>query len=165
MPTPLSASLDFPADPEATYALVTDTGYVEAVAAATGGENIDVSIEDTAEGGAVVTSRRELPAQVPAYARALVGERLRLVEVRTYGPPAENGARTGEVTVRFDGAPVTIEGTLTLGPNDAGSVITLEASVRASIPFVGGKIERFAADEVIRFLHKENEVAHDRLGQ
>ncbi|HEY7857845.1 MAG TPA: DUF2505 domain-containing protein [Candidatus Nanopelagicales bacterium] len=164
MPTPLSASLNFPADPATTYALVTDSGYVHAVAEATGGERIDVSVEDTAEGGAVVTSRRELPAQVPSYAKALVGDRLRLVEVRTYGPAAEDGARTGEVKVNFDGVPVTIQGVLTLGAQGDGSVITLEASVRASIPFVGGKIERFAADEVIRFLHKETEVAQDRLG-
>lgn len=165
MPTSLSATLDFPAGPEQTYVLVTDPEYVTAVAKATGGHDIDVRVEDAGEGGAVVTSRRVLPAQVPSYARALVGDQLQLAEVRTYGPAADDGARSGEVVVRFDGVPVTIEGALTLGPAGDGSVITLEASVRASIPFVGGKIERFAADQVKRFLEKENQVARDRLGR
>jgi hypothetical protein len=155
--------LAFPADPVTTYRLVTDTGYVQAVAEATGGQDIEVGVDPTAEGGAVVTSRRQLPAQVPAYARALVGERVGLTEVRSYSPAAPDGSRTGTVQVQFDGVPVTIEGTLDLAPDTQGSAITLEAQVRATIPFVGGKIERFAAEQVTRFLHKEEQVARDRL--
>jgi hypothetical protein len=162
--TKLSAQLDFPADPAAAYELVTDQAYVTAVAAATGGQEIAVSVEPAADGGAVVVSRRELPAELPSFARALVGDTLRLVETRRYGPAAGDGSRTGSVTVEFDGAPVRIDGTLALTPRPTGSVCAMEAVVKASVPFVGGKIEAFAADQVKAFLAKETEVALDRLG-
>lgn len=162
VPTPLAAELDFPADPVRSYALVTDEAYVVAVAEATGGQDIDVTVEDL-DGGAVVTSRRSLPADLPSYARALVGDTLRLTEVRTYGPAAADGSRSGTVRVDFDGAPVTIEGTLSLAPSPTGSICAMTASVRASVPFVGGKVERFAADQVQEFLAREAAVAIARL--
>jgi hypothetical protein len=166
VPTPLRAELDFPADPVRAYALVTDETYVVAVAEATGGQDIEVTVEDR-DGGAVVTSRRSLPAELPSYAKALVGDTLRLTEVRTYGPAAADGSRTGAVSVDFDGAPVRIEGTLSLAPSTTsatGSICAMEAAVRASVPFVGGKVERFAAEQVQAFLAKETEVAIARLG-
>lgn len=162
VPTSLDAQLDFPADPVRAYALVTDQAYVVAVAEATGGQDVAVTVEDR-DGGAVVTSCRSLPARLPSYARALVGDTLRLTEVRTYGPASEDGSRTGTVRVDFDGAPVTIEGTLSLTPSPMGSVCAMSASVRASVPFVGGKVERFAAEQVQAFLAKETEVAFGRL--
>ena len=163
MATSLSARLDFPADPVAAYALVTDESYVRAVAAATGGEQIEVSVEPTPDGGAVVTSARVLPATLPSYARALVGDTLALTEVRSYGPADPDGSRTGTVTVTFEGAPVRIDGTLSLAPTATGSACAMEASVKASVPFVGGKIESFAAEQVRAFLAKETEVALARL--
>lgn len=163
VPTSLSARVEFPADPVRTYLLVTDKGYVRAVAEATAGQDVEVSVEPTPDGGAVVTSRRTLPAELPSYARALVGDRLRLVESRAYGPAAADGSRTGTVEVRFEGAPVRIDGTLALRAEGEGSVIDMTAAVAASVPFVGGKVERFAAEQVRAFLRKETEVAVARL--
>ena len=161
--TALSASLDFPADPVAAYALVTDESYVTAVAAATGGQQIEVSVVPSPDGGAVGTSTRVLPAALPSYARALVGDTLALTEVRTYGPAGPDGSRSGTVAVTFDGAPVRIDGTLALAPSEGGSACAMHASVKASVPFLGGKIESFAAEQVRAFLAKEAEVALARL--
>ncbi len=163
MSTSLSARVEFPADPPRTYALVTDEHYVRAVAEATAGQDVAVSVEPTPDGGAVVTSRRTLPAELPSYARALVGGSVRLIETRAYGPPAPDGSRTGTVEVRFEGAPVRIDGTLALRAEGDGSVIDVTADVAASVPFVGGKIERFASEQVQAFLRKETEVAVARL--
>jgi hypothetical protein len=162
--TSLTARLDFPADPQIAYALVTDDSYVHAVAEATGGRDIEVDVTADADGGAVVTSRRSLPASVPSYAKAFVGDTLVLTEIRRFGPAAPDGSRSGTVTVEFDGAPVRIEGTLDLAPCETGSACAMAAQVKASVPFVGGKIESFAADQVRAFLAKETEVALDRLG-
>lgn len=164
MATPLSAHLDFPADTGTAYALVTDPSYVEQVAAATGGQDIAAAVEPTAEGGAVVTSRRTLPAEIPSYARALVGDTLTVTEVRRYGPAAADGSRTGDFTVTFEGAPIRIDGTLTLAATDNGSACSMQGSVKASVPFIGGRIESFTADQVLAFLAKETTVALARLG-
>jgi hypothetical protein len=161
--TPLSVSLDLPADPEAAYALLTDASYVQEVGEATGGIDVEVSVTPTDDGGAVVESRRALPAELPSYAKAMVGDTLRLVETRTFGPASADGSRGGSASVRFEGAPITISGPLRLAAGGPGSVLALDLSVAASVPFVGGKIERFAAEQIERAARKEGEVAAGRL--
>lgn len=163
MATSLSARMPLPADPATAYALLTDPAYVEAVGQATGGQDVVVSVTPTDDGGAVVTSRRVLPADLPSYARAVVGDSLKLTETRTFGPAAADGTRTGTAQVSFDGAPVSISGPLALVSAAGGSELVLDAKVSASIPFVGGKIEKFAAEQIERFMRKEGEIAAERL--
>lgn len=163
MPTSLSARMPIPADPAAAYALLTDPEYVQAVGEATGGHDVVVTVTLTDDGGAVVASRRVLPAELPSYAKAVVGSSLTLTETRTFGPADPDGHRTGTAVVAFEGAPVSISGPLALVTAASGSELALEAQVSASIPFVGGKIERFAAEQVERFMRKEGEVAAHRL--
>lgn len=163
MPTPLNAELRLPASPADAYALLTDHAYVTAVGEATGGQDVVVTVTATDDGGHVVESRRALPAELPSYAKAVVGETLRLIETRVFGPAAPDGTRTGTASVAFDGAPVHLGGPLELAPHTGGSVLRLSGQVKASIPFVGGKIEKFAAEQVARFMAKEEQLAAERL--
>jgi hypothetical protein len=155
--------MQLPADPAAAYALLVDPDYVREVGEATGGQEVTVTVTPTDDGGAVVASHRVLPAELPSYAKAVVGDSLRLTETRTFGPAAEDGSRNGTADVRFEGAPVTILGTLRLAGTGDGSELALDAKVTASIPFIGGKIERFAAEQIERFMAKEESVAGHRL--
>lgn len=164
MATSLSAQVPVAADPARTFELVTDPAYVEAVATATGGIGVEVSVTPTDDGGAVVVSARDLPAEVPAFAKALVGSSIRVEETRRYGPAEPDGSRRGTVDVGFGSAPLRLTGTLALVPTDTGSAVTLDGEVKASVPFIGGKVERFAAEQVQAFLTKETEVAVARLG-
>jgi hypothetical protein len=161
--TSLSVRLDLPAGPDSAHALLTDPDYVRAVGEGTGGQDVEVSVSPSPDGGLVVESRRALPAQVPSYARALVGDTLRLVETRTFGPAGTDGSRDGSASVRFEGAPVSITGPLRLEAGGSGTVLSLELSVSASVPFVGGKVERFAAEQIERAAAKEEQIATARL--
>jgi hypothetical protein len=163
MSTPLIAQLDFPADPAQTYRLVTDESYLRAVAEATGGQDITVEVTRTDDGGSTVTSNRSLAPKVPGYAKALVGDKITLKEKRVYGPASPDGTRAGTVNVCFDGLPVRVEGLLVLAPSAEGSTISLDAKISASVPFIGGKVEKFALDQVQEFLLRETRVAHGRL--
>ena len=165
MATSLSARMPIPADPGAAYALLTDPAYVQAVGEATGGQEVVVTVTPTDDGGAVVASHRVLPAELPSYAKAVVGDSLKLTETRTFGPAAPDGTRSGTAAVSFDGAPVSIKGPLQLVATGSGSELVLDASVSASIPFVGGKIEKVAAEQIERFMRKEAEIAAERLSE
>ncbi len=164
MATSLSARLALPTDPASAFALLTDPGYVEDVARATGGQDPEASVTAGADGGATIVSRRSLPAEVPSYARALVGDTIAITETRLFGAASPDGTREGTVTVEFDGAPMTMAGTLHLAAEGAGTVVRIDLEVKASVPFVGGKVERFGADQIERFLAKEEQVAVARLG-
>ena len=163
MATSLSARLDLPTDPEAALALLSDPAYVEEVAVGTGGQDVEVSVTPTTDAGAVIVSARSLPAEVPSYAKPLVGDQVRLTETRTFGPAAADGSRDGTLAVGFGSAPVSISGTLRLQPGGLGTEVLVELSVKASVPFVGGKIEKFCAEQIERALAKEEQIIDSRL--
>jgi len=162
--TSLSARLDLPADPEHAFGLLSDPAYVEEVATGTGGHDVEVSVETTDEGGARIVSARSLPAEVPSYAKPLVGDSVRLTETRTFGPAAEDGSRDGTLEVSFGSAPVGITGTMRLQAGGLGTEVLVELSVKASVPFVGGKVEKFSADQIERALAKEEQIIMGRIG-
>jgi hypothetical protein len=161
--TSLTAQLTFAADPTRAFALVSDPAYVEEVAVATGGTDVAVSVTPTDDGGVTIVSARSLAADLPPYAKAVVGDTVRLTETRVLGPAAADGSRSGTVTVGFGGAPVAISGSLSLSPAGEQSTVDIAMSVKASVPFVGGKIEQFSVEQIQRFLAKEEEVAATHL--
>jgi hypothetical protein len=162
--TSLSTRLDLPTDPELAFALLSDPAYVEKVATDTGGQDVEVRVEPTDGGGATIVSTRSLPAEVPSYAKPLVGERVRLTETRIFGPAAADGSRDGTLAVSFGSAPVAITGTMRLQAGGTGTEVLVELSVKASVPFVGAKIEKFSAEQIERALGKEEQIIKRRLG-
>lgn len=164
MATQLSARLAFPANPTATFALLSDPSYVEEVALATGAHDPRVAITPTEDDGVTIVSTRTLPARIPSYAKALVGETLVLTETRALGPADTDGTREGTFSVEFAGAPMQVSGSLRLVASETGSEVDIDMTVKASVPFVGGKIERFCAEQIEQFLVREEKVAAERLG-
>lgn len=159
MATHLSAHLALPADPVGAFALLTDQAYVEDVATATGGHDVAVTITEAPEGGATVVSARSLPARLPSYAKAFVGETLSLTETRVYGPAQPDGSRHGSFTVDFGSTPIHIYGTLRLASEGELSALLIEVDIKASVPFVAGKVEGMASGWIERFVAKEETVA------
>ncbi len=159
MATHLSARLALPGPPTAAFALVTDPAYVEDVATSTGGHDVEVSVTSTDDGGATTVSGRTMPANLPAYAKAFVGDTIRLTETRVFGPPGSDGSRDGTFTVDFGSTPIAIRGSLRLAAHASASVLAIEVEITASVPFVGGKVEQVAAGWIERFVAKEEKVA------
>jgi hypothetical protein len=157
------AELDIATDLATAYSLVTDESYVSDVATATGGTDVTVSVTHTPDGGAAVVSSRTLPADVPSYAKAMIGETIALTETREFGPAAADGSRTGTITVAFAGAPVTITGTLGLSAGGRGTLVAVGMTIKASVPFVGGKIEQLCADQIEAALRTEEKIANARV--
>ena len=162
MATPLDVTLTWSAAVDPVLAILIDEEFIRTVASATGGT--DVAVEVTVvDDATIVTSERTLPARVPGYAKALVGESLRVEETRSYGRDAD-GSVGGPVAVAFGSAPVRITGHLALIATAAGSQLRLTGDVAASVPFVRGRIERFAAEQVVSFLRIEERLVAERLG-
>jgi hypothetical protein len=161
--TSLTCQLPIPADPRAAFLLLSDPDYVREVARRTGGQDVEVTIEASEDGGAVIRSHRVLPARLPSYAKALVGETVTIHETRTFGPAAEDGTRDGTIEVTFGGAPAHVTGTMRL-EGDGTSNVEVVMEVKASVPFVGGKVERLCADQIDASITREALVAAERAG-
>ena len=164
MATHLSAHLALPDDPAGAFALLTDPAYVEEVAVATGGHDVTVSVTPGDDGGATVVSARTLPANLPSYAKAFVGDTISLTETRVYGAAAADGSRDGTFDVDFGSTPIAISGTLRLAPEGDAAGLAIEVDIKASVPFVGGKVEGVASGWIEKFVAKEEKVAAEHAG-
>lgn len=162
MATTMTYVQEFPGEPEAVRAMLRDPAYVQRKAERTGSFDITVEVEDTADGGVVITCARSMPAEVPSYAAAFVSDTLSVTEVQTWGPPAADGSATAEVTVSFN-APLAYRGRIALTPGGPGSVATNTGDFKASVPFVGGKVEKVASEMTQKYLAKETTVATEWL--
>lgn len=153
---------DFPADPATVMALLRDPAYVQAKGERTGSFDITVDVTDSDDGGVIITSTRSMPADVPSFAAPFVGSTITITEVQTWGPVQADGSASADVTVAFN-SPIAYRGTITLIASGAGATANNTGDFKASVPFIGGKVERVAAEQTERYLAKEVTVASEWL--
>lgn len=158
MATRLEFEQTFPGTADRVLALLRDPDFVVAKAEATKAFDIGVDVDEPGDGSAVITSTRSMPAEVPSYATAFVGEHLTITERQAWSAPAADGSASAQVTVDFH-APLTYTGTITLRPAGETTVLANRGEFKASVPFVGGKVERVAAEMTEKYLAKEAQVA------
>ena len=163
MATSLSCQLPIPTDPHAAFLLLSDPDYVREVAERTGGRDVEVTVTADDDGGATIRSHRVLPAKLPSYAKALVGDTVTIHETRVFGPAAQDGSRDGTIEVTFGGAPAHVTGTMRL-EGSGTSLLEVAMQVKASVPLVGGKVERLCADQIDASITRESVVAAERAG-
>lgn len=155
MATPISARQTFPAGPERVRAMLLDPEYATVRAERTGAMSVSASERSEGDHG-LITIERVIPAEVPDFARSFVGETLTVKEQHDWGPLA-GGACDGTIGVTFS-APVGVKATMRLAGQGEETVVEIEGSVSASIPFMGGKVEEMVKKEMERYLAKEPEI-------
>ena len=151
--------LRYVADPAAVFAMITDEGFLAKKLVAIGALSHEVAVIAHPSGGASVRTEQVLPADVPDFARRLVGDTIRVRQTDSWGPPSPDGSRDGTFAVEIGGLPAKMAGTLRLYPIDGGgSVERLAGVIRVSIPFIGGRLEALAADAVRAAVETEGKV-------
>ena len=139
----LTAEISYAAAPAAVFEMLTQAEFQERKCAATGALSHEVEVEEYDDGSAVIRTRRTMPTdQIPDFVRTFVGTTLDVVQVDDWGPAGPDGARDGTAVVEIQGAPVRFAGSLTLRPAPGGALETIDGDVKASVPLVGGRIEK-----------------------
>ncbi len=156
-------TLTYDGDPATVFAVLIDPDYVEEKCWATYATEAGVTVEPDGD-GVIIRTVRSLPAKVPSYAKSFVGDSIEVDQTETWGSPAEDGSRHGTVEATFSGTPMKVKGTLRLEPAEDGSTtLILLGDVKAGIPLVGGKLEGFASDQIVKGLDREAAAANARL--
>lgn len=150
--------------PADVMAMLRHPDYIREKCDRTGSMETTVAVTDTDDGGCVITTTRVLPAQVPAAAKRFVGETLTVTEVQTWTPLGPDGTATATGDVDF-GAPLAFRASLTLAPGGDGTTVTTDGSFKASVPFVGGTIEKGAAEQTAKYLTVEERVGNEWLSR
>jgi hypothetical protein len=160
--TKLEYEQEFPADPATVLAMLRDPAYVQEKGERTGSHDITVDVTETEGGGVVIACTRSMPAEVPSYAAPFVGDSITITETQTWSALGADGSASATVVVEFN-SPLAYSGTITLTAGGSGSTVLNEGAFKASVPFVGGKIERVAAEMTEKYLMKETAVGSDWL--
>ena len=74
------------------------------------------------------------------------------------------GRRNGTVVVEIKGAPVRLTGSLRWRPKAAARAERVDGDLKASIPLVGGKVEKAAEPAIRAAITKEQEIGIEWLG-
>ena len=153
----LRTQLRFDTDPVTVFAMFTDEAYLARKAGATGAVRHEASVTRL---GDHVTVRllRVMPPDVPDFLRGFVGETIDLDQTDVWQPASSDGSRTGSIRIEMGGAPVQLTGGMTLVGTAAATAATIDARVKASIPLVGGRIEKAVHDAVVHAARIEEQV-------
>ena len=153
----LRTQLRFDTDPVTVFAMFTDEAYLARKAGATGAVRHEASV--TRLGDHVpVRLLRVMPPDVPDLLRSFVGETIDLDQTDVWQPASSDGSRTGSIRIEMGGAPVQLTGGMTLVGTAAATAATIDARVKASIPLVGGRIEKAVHDAVVHAARIEEQV-------
>ena len=164
MATTLTFEQKFPGDPMTVMTMLRDPAYVLQKGERTGSHDITVDVAEAADGGVVITCTRSMPAEVPSYAAPFVGDTITITEMQTWSAPAADGSAQADRHRRVQLAHRVL-GHHHPVPGGAGSVALNEGSFKASVPFVGGKVERVAAEQTEKYLAKEATVGAEWLAR
>ena len=164
MATSFTHEQRYAADPATVMAMLADPAFVERKCARTGSIDTTVAVDQPSDGTIVISATRVLPLpdDMPGPARTLVGDSVTVTEVQTWTAPAPDGSRTAQVRADFAGQ-VAFTATMSLMPAGSGSTVALSGSLKASIPFIGGKIEKTVAEQTVRYLDEEQRVGSEWL--
>lgn len=155
MGTDLTVKQMYEASPERVRAMLIDEKFVTFRAENTGAISSTSSVTPGADGSCTVVSARVLPANVPSYAVKMIGETITVTETQNWPGFSAGGTSTVPVKVEFS-APISFSGTVTVAPAGDGTEVTVTGTFKASIPFVGGKVEQLAKETTEKYLGKEN---------
>ncbi len=146
-----------PLDVTAAGRLLSDADFVAHRASATGARVDDALVTGSPDSSFTVTVRRSVPSdQIPAQARAFVGDRLEIRQVEAWEPQSGD-RRTGTVVLEITGTPVRLTGTLLLEASPDGAVLRYDGELKASVPLFGAAIEKSAAEQIVRTITLEKD--------
>jgi len=155
-------TLHYPVPPADVATMLADPEFVRRKIEATHAVSHELDVVGTADGAFTVTSRRTMPTTtLPDIAQKFVGETLDLRQVEAWEAPRPDGSRAGTVVVEIVGAPMRLTGTLSLVPRDGGTTETLAGDLKASVPLIGGKLEKAAEPAFMAAVRKEHEVGRE----
>lgn len=136
----LTRALAYDAPADAVVAMLQDPAFWDRVAVATGALTSATSVVAGDGIVTVVTDQLQAVAGVPAFAKKLVGDSTRAIIT------AEWRGQQAAYRVETPGKPTAIAGTVRVEEQAGGAVVRYALDVTATVPMVGGKLEKLVAE-------------------
>ena len=144
----LHAEQRFPATPDEVAAMLADESFVRRWCEATHAAGVTVSITGAPpEPFSVATTRAYPTDSFPSFARRLVGDAFEISQTDRWSAVGD-GTWAGESHVATTGAPARMQARVTLVPDGDMTRQVVDGQLKASIPFVGAKVESLMYDAI-----------------
>ncbi|MFZ1363208.1 MAG: DUF2505 domain-containing protein [Candidatus Nanopelagicales bacterium] len=163
MGTKFNGEFTFNADAETAFGLISDAAYQKEKNEKTGGSDVEATRTDLDNGGVQLVVTRTLPAEVPSFAKKLVGETIETTQTDTWDAANEDGSRNGRTEIEFKGSPMSVTGTYKIANDGSGSKMTMNFEAKASVPLIGGKIEKVVVEQTNRSVEAEQKIIDSKL--
>jgi hypothetical protein len=132
-------TLSYDASPDDVFDMLCDKDFREEVCKQSHAIRYAVNVVREANSAKVLISR-VMPADVPDFAKALVGPEIEILQTERW-PPSSSGVRVADLRMEIPGKPGQLVGTVTLRPDGAGTTEIIAGELKVKIPFLGGKLE------------------------
>lgn len=146
------------ATPEQVYAMLSTAEFREQVCEYQRFPRRTVTITPAGAGMSVKVDQFRPAHEVPSFAKKLVGDEINIVQEESWSSPTH-----GRLQVTIPGKPGEMKGTITLAGDATGTTETVSVDVKVSIPLIGGKLEGFIADMLVKALKAETKVGRGWL--
>ncbi len=144
--------------PDEVYALSIDPAYQDEICEEAGALSHQSTVTEKGEGHEIRVQRVMPSGDVPDLLKKIVGDKVDVTQVITWGARQADGGRKGTLDIILKGQPIGMQGTTSLSPDGAGTKVDVTADLKAKIPLVGGKIEKMSAPEIIKAIGAEERV-------
>jgi hypothetical protein len=146
------------ATPEQVHAMLADPAFREAVCEYQQYHRHDITITPQGDGMTVVVDQHRPAEGIPGFAQKFVGAEINVHQREDWSSPTD-----GVLDVTIPGKPGHMHGTITLVGDASGTTETVAVDVKVAIPLIGGKLEGFVGDMLLRALRAENKVGRQWL--
>ncbi|MGO4255878.1 DUF2505 domain-containing protein [Marmoricola sp. RAF53] len=138
---------------EQVHAMLADPAFREEVCEYQRYPRRTVTIVPAGAGMTVKVDQHRPADHVPSFARKLVGDEINILQEEEWSSPV-----AGRLTVTIPGKPGEMKGTIALVADATGVTETVDVEAKVSIPLIGGKLEGFIGDMLLKALKAENKV-------
>ena len=148
----LRHELAYAADPTAVLAMITDPEFWDKVAVATEAISSVATVEPDGGATRVVVDTEQPVKGVPSFAKKFAGDSARAITTQVWS------GSTASYQVETPGKPTGISGTASVTASGTGSVLLYDLEVKASVPLIGGKLEKLMVELTTEGFDKERAV-------
>lgn len=149
-----------PMPPQDVARMYTDPSYADVRGRTVGTSRAEAQVSGHADSAFTVTTTLVMSTdRVPDIAKKFVGSEVTVEEVQSWSAPAEDGSRTGTISLTVPGAPVSMSATTRMSAHGGTTSITVDGDLVAKIPLIGGKLEKAALPYISKVLRAEERAA------
>jgi hypothetical protein len=151
-PMRLRHELAYDAPPAEVLDMMSDPLFWEKVGQANDVISWTPTVTSDAGATRVVIDEEQRTTGVPSFAKKIVGESTRVVITQVWR------GHEASYDIETPGKPTRVRGTATVSPNGSGAVLVYDLDIKASVPLIGGKLEKLVADLTEEGFDKEQTV-------